>query len=63
MPLSGMPSLFSNLISFLGAAGRAGAFCEHLEGDYFSVMGLPVCSLAVLLRRFGAAVLGECGEG
>ena len=46
-----------------GIQGRAGAFCEYLEGDYFSVMGLPVCSLAVLLRRFGAAVLGECGEG
>ena len=45
-----------------GIQGRAGVFCEHLEGDYFSVMGLPVCSLAVLLRRFGVTVLGESGE-
>ena len=46
-----------------GIQGRAGAFCERLMGDYFSVMGLPVCSLTRLLRRFGVCVLGESEEG
>lgn len=46
-----------------GIQGCAGAFCEHLAGDYFSVMGLPVCSLTRLLRRFGVTVLGEGEEG
>jgi septum formation protein len=26
---------------------------ESLRGDYFTVMGLPVCRLAQALKRFG----------
>ena len=33
--------------------GRAGLFVQHLSGSYTGVMGLPVCELGELLRRFG----------
>ena len=29
-----------------------------LDGDYYNVMGLPICTLTVLLRRFGVKLLG-----
>lgn len=34
-----------------GIQGRAGAFVERIEGCYFNVMGLPLASLAVHLRK------------
>ena len=46
-----------------GIQGRASIFVEHLEGDYFCVMGLPVCTLAQMLRAYGIEVLGENGKG
>lgn len=46
-----------------GIQGRASIFVEHLEGDYFCVMGLPVCTLAQMLRAYGVEVLGENGKG
>lgn len=33
--------------------GRAGAFIEHLDGSYSSVMGLPLFETATLMRRAG----------
>ena len=36
-----------------GIQGRAGLFVEHLSGSYTGVMGLPVCEVGELLRRFG----------
>ena len=44
-----------------GIQGRASVFVEHLDGDYFSVMGLPLCPLTALLRRFGVRIL-NCPE-
>lgn len=42
-----------------GIQGRAAIFVDRLDGDYYNVMGLPVCALTQLLRRFGVQVLGE----
>jgi len=35
-----------------GIQGRAAAFVSRLEGDYFAVMGLPLCRLSELLKDF-----------
>jgi len=45
-----------------GIQGRASVFVSRLEGDYFNVMGLPVCRLTGLLRGFGLCILGEGQE-
>jgi septum formation protein len=36
-----------------GIQGRAGAFVERIEGDYFTVVGLPLARLAMLLSEAG----------
>lgn len=41
-----------------GIQGGACLFVERLEGDYYNVMGLPVCRLAQVLRTFGVPVFG-----
>ena len=41
-----------------GIQGLAASFVSHLDGDYFNVMGLPLCALTGILRRFGVRVLG-----
>jgi len=41
-----------------GAQGLASIFVEALHGDYFNVMGLPLCRLSQILKQFGIAVLG-----
>lgn len=41
-----------------GIQDQASIFVEALEGDYYNVMGLPLCALAKRLRRRGVAVLG-----
>lgn len=33
--------------------GMGGAFVSSLEGDYFNVMGLPLCRVACILRECG----------
>ncbi len=39
-----------------GIQGRAGAFVEHIEGSYSSIMGLPLYDTTLLLRAFGLDV-------
>ena len=34
-----------------GIQGGAALFCERLSGDYYNVMGLPVCRLGEVLRE------------
>ena len=40
-----------------GAQGLASLFVERLEGDFFNVMGLPLCALGRLLRELGVTLL------
>ena len=42
-----------------GIQGGAALFVSHLNGDYFNVVGLPVCTLAGMLRSAGLRVMGE----
>ncbi len=41
-----------------GIQGGAALFCTGMEGDYYNVMGLPVCRLAQILRSFGLSIWG-----
>ena len=41
-----------------GIQGGAALFCTRMEGDYYNVMGLPVCALSVFLRTFGLTIWG-----
>jgi len=40
-----------------GAQGYASLFVEKLEGDFFNVMGLPLCALGKLLQQMGVNLL------
>ena len=42
-----------------GIQGYGSMFVSHLNGDYFCVMGLPVCTLAGMLRSAGVEILGQ----
>lgn len=37
--------------------GLGAVFIEKIEGDYFNVVGLPLCALVECLREFGVNVL------
>ena len=41
-----------------GIQGGAALFCTGMTGDYYNVMGLPVCRLAMILRELGLPVWG-----
>ena len=40
-----------------GIQGYGAMFVKCIEGDYFSVMGLPLCPLCRMLRAFGVCIL------
>lgn len=42
-----------------GIQGTAMLFVSSLVGDYYNVMGLPVCKTGLMLREAGIPVLGE----
>ena len=42
-----------------GIQGGAALFCQRMEGDYYNVMGLPVCRLGQCLRRLVPEVMKE----
>ena len=42
-----------------GIQGYGSMFVSHLNGDYFCVMGLPVCTLGEMLREAGVEILGN----
>ena len=41
-----------------GIQGGAALFADQMEGDYYIVMGLPVCRLAMILRSLGLPIWG-----
>ena len=42
-----------------GIQGGAALFCERMTGDYYNVMGLPVCRLGQVLKQIAPEVMEE----
>ena len=42
-----------------GIQGGAALFAERMHGDYYNVMGLPVCRLGQLLREIAPEIMEE----
>ena len=42
-----------------GIQGGAALFCERMTGDYYNVMGLPVCRLGQVLKKIAPEVMEE----
>ena len=42
-----------------GIQGGAALFAQRLEGDYYNVMGLPVCKLYELLRELAPEIMED----
>jgi septum formation protein len=40
-----------------GYQGVAGMFIQGIEGDFFNVVGLPLCRLGQMLRELGVELL------
>ena len=40
-----------------GAQGRAAVFVEGITGDFFNVMGLPLCRLGKMLAKLGVELI------
>ena len=39
-----------------GAQGKGALFVKRIEGDFFNVMGLPICRLGEMLKKQGVNV-------
>ena len=42
-----------------GIQGGAALFCERIVGDYYNVMGLPVCRLGRALRKIAPEIMED----
>ena len=42
-----------------GIQGGAALFCNRLEGDYYNVVGLPVCRLAQILKEMAPELMED----
>ena len=42
-----------------GIQGGAALFCEKMDGDYYNVMGLPVCRLGQVLKGLAPEIMEE----
>ena len=42
-----------------GIQGGAALFCEKMDGDYYNVMGRPVCRLGETLKELAPELMGE----
>ena len=42
-----------------GIQGGAALFCEKMAGDYYNVMGLPVCRLGQVLKELTPELMGD----
>ena len=42
-----------------GIQGGAALFCQRMEGDYYNVMGLPVCALGQILKQIAPEWMEE----
>ena len=42
-----------------GIQGGAALFCTRMVGDYYNVVGLPVCRLGMVLRDMAPDLMGE----
>jgi septum formation protein len=40
-----------------GAQGRAAVFIRRIDGDFFNVVGLPLCALSELLDGYGVVLV------
>ena len=42
-----------------GIQNGAALFCEKMNGDYYNVMGLPVCRLGQVLKELAPEMMGD----
>ena len=40
-----------------GIQGKAGVFVEKIEGDYYNIVGLPLCRLCKMLKELGVELI------